>query len=107
MGSWDCYCAICGGPFGGADVSRKPRTARFRRKMAKTIAKCQERGVPDDEDVSSASEDEDGEEDDNESLDKWDEDHTYDPEVITEEEATWTRTLHVLGFNPGATGVSK
>lgn len=108
MSSWDCYCAICGGSFGGADVSRKPRTARFRKKSAKTIAQRDNSSLPDDSFRSTALEDvEKEEDDDNESLNEYTENHTYDPEVISEEEMRWIRTLHVLGFNPGAKGMSK
>lgn len=105
MGSWHCYCAICGGPFGGFDVSRKPRTARFRSALAKKTAKRREGGSTEDESVSGGSEGEQG--DDTESLDSWDEERSYDPEVISAADAGWTETLHVLGFNHEATGTSK
>ncbi|KUI67408.1 hypothetical protein VM1G_03131 [Cytospora mali] len=32
---------------------------------------------------------------------------SYGPEVISEEDVSWTRTIHVLGFNPQARGVRK
>lgn len=102
MGSWDCYCAICGGPFVGVDVSRKPRTARFRRRWARA-KKRQEGDLSDDEDVSSEGEPDD----DNESLNSFEEDNEYDPEVVSEQEVGWIESLHVLGFNPEAKGASK
>lgn len=114
MGSWDCYCAICGGPLGGVEVSRKPRTARFRRKWAKA-KKRRERGLSDDEDMGSEGEpdedagvsDEGEPDDDTESLDSFDEDNAYDPEVISEQEVSWVESLYVLGFHPEAKGASK
>ncbi|ROW17103.1 hypothetical protein VPNG_01391 [Cytospora leucostoma] len=45
--------------------------------------------------------------DDTESLDRFDEDHSYDPEVISAVDVDWNKTLHVLGSNPEATGTSK
>lgn len=105
MGSWDCYCAICGGPFVGAEPSRKPRTARFRRKWAKKTKKHRERELPDDASVSSASEGE--QDDDTTSLDAYEEDNSYDPQVISAEDVKWIETLHVLGFNVEAKGTSK
>ena len=105
MGSWDCYCAICGGPFCSITISRKPRTARYRKKWAKVAEKREDTNVSDDQDVTSASEAE--QEDDKESLDASEEDYSYDPEVISEDDVAWTKTLHVLGFNPKANGSSK
>lgn len=120
MGSWDYFCAICGGPFLPLDVSRKPRTARFIRKWAKKAEKCWERNLRDDASVSSSSSDGSEQEqdeatasaaaadDDNaESLDSVEEDGAYDPDIISEEELRWTETLYVLGFNPEAEGSSK
>lgn len=109
MGSWDCYCAICGGPFGGSQISRKPRTSRFLRRRAQEAIERQERGLADDESVFDASDESDGggEDDDGESLDSGDEEWTYDCEVITEDDVRWTEIAHVIGSAHRVKGVSK
>jgi hypothetical protein len=104
MGSWDCYCAICGGPFGGAQVSRKPRTPRFRRRFPKLD---HAEGNRDEHQGDHEAEEEETEDDDNESLESFDEEHNYDPEIISESDTEWSNTLHILGFNAEAPGVSK
>lgn len=104
MGSWDCYCAICGGPFGSAQVSRKPRTTRFRRRQ-----KRWEKYNPEEEahDNDADNEDEDEGEDDNGSLGSFEEEHSYDPDIVSKEDTQWTNVLHILGVNVNAPGVSK
>lgn len=101
MGSWDCYCAICGGPFGGGQVAEKPRSARFLRRQRNQDAEHNET-----EDGEGAS-DEDGDDDVPGSIDSWQEDHSYDPDIISEGDIEWTDTLHILGFNAEASGLSK
>ena len=105
MGSWDCYCAICGGPFGGAQVSRKPRTLRFRRRFPQGPG-GPERNEHEDQDGDEA-EKEENEDDDDESLESYDEEHNYDPDIISESDTEWSEKLHILGFNAEAPGVSK
>lgn len=118
MGSWSCYCAICGGPFGASSyISRKPRTARFHQRQLKAATKRRERHLEPDADVSSESEPDDDDEQsetgddqsesDEESLDAWDEDRSYDPDIISAAETEWTEKVHILGFNPRASGVEK
>lgn len=111
MGSWDCYCAICGGPFGGAQISRKPRTLRFRRRFPQGPG-GPERDEHEGQDGGEAEkeddeEDEDDEDDDNESLDSYDEEHNYDPDIISKSDTEWSDKLHILGYNLEAPGVSK
>jgi hypothetical protein len=100
MGSWDCYCAICGGTFGRCRVSPKPRTNRFRRRerKARELTERGENGVDNEEDDDTSG---------SESLDSYDEGRSYDPEIISEADVEWTATLHVLGFNPDAPGAGK
>ncbi|KAI3391427.1 hypothetical protein diail_7378 [Diaporthe ilicicola] len=97
MGSWDCYCAICGGPFWGVKVSQKPRTPGFRRRKAKEIEnRRQGRETYRKDMISVEEQDEDDESDSHES---YDEAQSYDPDVVSEDDAKWTETLHVLAFN--------
>jgi hypothetical protein len=100
MGSWDCYCAICGGTFGGGQVAAKPRSAGFLRRRR---AENAEHNETEDEDGASEADDDDlpG------SVDSWEEDHSYDPDIITEADIEWTNTLHILGFNAAAVGLTK
>lgn len=42
----------------------------------------------------------DDDDDDANSLDSYEEDNSYDPTAITEEDVKWAETLHVLAFNP-------
>jgi len=103
MGSWDCYCAICGGTFGGGQVAAQPRTARFLR---------HHRNQDTDHNETEAEEEANEEEEDDAdgvpgSVDSWEEDHSYDPEIISEEDIEWTNTLHILGFNADAQGLTK
>lgn len=111
MGSWDCFCAICGGPLVAPAVSRKPRSARFLDRWARKAEQRRERGLPDDASVHSDTDGSDGEQDDDdddaESLGAGEEDGEYDPEIISEEQVGWTETLYVLGLNPEASGTSK
>lgn len=95
MGSLDCYCAICGGPFCGIKVSEKPRTAAFLKKWAKEVEN-QRQGKECSRDGHHGPKDENDERD---SHDVHDEEHTYDQDVISVEETEWAETLHVLACN--------
>jgi hypothetical protein len=75
MGDPDVYCAICGGPVVEVKISAKPRSEVF---------KAAQLGEEPDIDL------------DEYELEK----ETYDGEIITKEEAEWTRNVMVLGFNP-------
>lgn len=93
MGSWDCYCAICGGPVLGTTVSGEPRTAAFRERRAREVEN-QRQGKG-----GECEEDDDAEDDVDEfgsDHERRFEDHSYDQDVISEEDVAWTRTLHVL-----------
>jgi hypothetical protein len=104
MGSWDCYCAICGGPHTGVEISPKPRSARFKRRLGKKAENNSPEIDSDNETydeyearraTGEVSEDEEeiGE------VESEDEEHSYDPEIVTQESVAWVGTLHVLGFN--------
>ncbi|KAK3367786.1 hypothetical protein B0H63DRAFT_565679 [Podospora didyma] len=118
MGSWDVYCAICGGPTIDVEVARKPRTQRFKRRRAREAAKRKAENMPDNHPVHFPSDTETMEEretrkaagealsseddsDSGESLCSEEEDSTYDPEILSEEDAAWTRSIKVLGCSPG------
>lgn len=95
MGSLDCFCAICGGPFCGIKVSEKPRTAAFLKKRAKEVEN-QRLGKQGAREGQHGPEDE---EDGRDSHERHDEEHTYDQDVISVDEAEWAETLHVLACN--------
>ncbi|RFU26663.1 hypothetical protein B7463_g9679, partial [Scytalidium lignicola] len=90
MGSWDCYCAICGGPFCGVQISKRSKRAQIR------LQRQREQGH-----IQVAEQEEVSQEDDSDS------EYGYDPEIISEEDVKWTFFLHVLGFNAAAPGVTK
>ncbi|GME25856.1 F-box domain [Neofusicoccum parvum] len=104
MGSWDCYCAICGSTISGAIISEKPRTARFHKRRAEERREAAAAAAGQDAPVYEES-DEDS--DDNESLDSYDEEYSYDPAILSDEDIEWTSSLHILGFNPDANNVTK
>ncbi|KAH8810880.1 hypothetical protein F5884DRAFT_897414 [Xylogone sp. PMI_703] len=90
MGSWDCYCAICGGPFCGVRIARKPKHVRRLSQQQNDQFREKDEGGETDEDADT---------DENENC--------YDPGVINGEDIKWTDTLHVLGFNPHVCGTTK
>lgn len=93
MGSWDCYCAICGGPFLGTTVSEEPRTAAFRERRAREVEN-QRQGKG-----GECEKDDDAEDDVDEfgsSHERHFEDHSYDLDVISEGDVAWTKTLYIL-----------
>ncbi|KAF2175171.1 hypothetical protein K469DRAFT_743420 [Zopfia rhizophila CBS 207.26] len=122
MGSYDCYCAICGGPLytvpGIGDKSEKALAKRRRliekakrRRAGEEVPKSDDEAEKSDRATSDAAmadaenetqtQEEDGDEDD------WMEEHSYDPEVISEDELVWLEDCRCLGFNADAPGISK
>jgi len=124
MGSWDLYCAICGGPTSGAEVSRKPRSSRFLRRMAREAEIRKARNIPRTHSVSILSDmetmeeyeareaagelssgpddDSDDDVDDNDSLSAdsmctEEEMYTYDPTILTADDVAWVEKIQVLG----------
>lgn len=108
MGSWDYYCALCGSTFYGGEISSKSRTARLLRarrlsEANRQIKKLAEEGSPIPDELqreADENKDEPGE-DENEpmSMGGFDDDHSYDPAVITEKESKWTLDLQCVGLN--------
>jgi hypothetical protein len=105
MGSWDCYCGICGGPFHKVSVAKQPRSERFLRRH----------GLSQPDSSGSAQADLSGkdghgnttaESGDNKAANKAseeevtpedrEEDGSYDPDVITSEETAWLKDVHIL-----------
>lgn len=89
---------------GHAQVSRKPRTARFRRRFPSSNQAERNEGLGSAKSSADKQSEDDG---DAKSLGSYDEEHSYDPEIISESETEWARTLHVLGFNSEAPGIGK
>jgi hypothetical protein len=125
MGSYDCYCAVCGGPLysymrrGKTSpkylAARRNRVARNKKKLAGEVLSDAE-----DEVVDTEMKDGDpsvcqcesscmcpAEEDESGSMDEWDEEHSYDPELISKQETKWLGEARAVGFNPNAEGISK
>ncbi|KAJ4393170.1 hypothetical protein N0V93_002377 [Gnomoniopsis smithogilvyi] len=107
MGSWDCYCAICGGPFVGVRISQIPRTSHFLVRRAKEELEQQKRKFEGQVFVSNTSEDDEGEDCNSESPNANDEYGTYDCDIVSEADIKWIETLHVIGANDAESGVSK
>ncbi|KAJ5273432.1 hypothetical protein N7478_008557 [Penicillium angulare] len=121
MGSWDYYCAFCGSTFFNYHISKRPRTARFLRARrlsaaAEQIEALQKRGEPLPDELQTILkehrelEEPERPEDDagsQSSFDSEGEDGTYDPEIITTEEAAWVEQVQCVGLNPDSTSLNK
>ena len=83
--SWDCYCAICGGPFNKCQYRTTKQT-----KGVESNATGARKGDENREESSNSVED------DSDGTDESEYGQVYDEEVITAEEARWTETLFVL-----------
>ena len=89
--SWDCYCAICGGPFEQCQFRtiRKAKPADSQRQTTDAAGDSREHaGEP-----SSAGE---YDSDDSDESEYGFGNDVYDEDIITADEARWTRTLSVL-----------
>ncbi|KAK5988226.1 hypothetical protein PT974_12366 [Cladobotryum mycophilum] len=101
MGSWDCDCAICAGPLSvRRPLSDRPRTARFCRRHPESRPPNEREGSGDGNDPDEQETD-----DDDESITSEDEESSFDPEILTEEDYQWMNTMHTLTVrrNPTAT----
>ncbi|KAJ5108997.1 hypothetical protein N7456_005672 [Penicillium angulare] len=127
MGSWDYYCAFCGSTFSNYHISKRPRTARFLRarrlsaanKQAQSLEEkgesvpdelqkvIQENQVPQESENDEKPERSDDDEGSQSSMDSTEEDYTYDPEIISKEEAAWVEQVQCVGFNPESTALNK
>lgn len=108
MGSWDSYCAICGGPFHQLAVAQEPRSERFFRRHGLTqpqssgSAQANNSTEDGNEDTTSETgDDEAADEAPIETITEEDEqeDGSYDPDVITSRRTGWLTDLHVLKAN--------
>ncbi|KAJ6015541.1 hypothetical protein N7540_010132 [Penicillium herquei] len=111
---WDFYCVFCGGPFCGDLIASKPRTKRFDRArrlsdLQVTVDNLKAKGQPVPESLERTIEELQsyGDKEPAEGTEEWIEDHTYDPDIITEEEAEWAQSLRCLGLNPYAKSTTK
>ncbi|KAF2088931.1 hypothetical protein K490DRAFT_55555 [Saccharata proteae CBS 121410] len=115
MGSWDCYCAICGSALCGVQIATHSRTRRFKRRQARKQQNRDNRerrargevvGVPSD--VDSSDDEGSGEmEGKQPTMDPYEEDSSYDPDIVGVEDVEWTNRCWILGFNAEAKGVEK
>lgn len=103
MGSFTIYCAGCAGPFTRPSLGAKSQKALARRE--RRVRKILDPGNPDEEDDEEEDEEGDkgseGEEkeeaDDDDS--EIDEDHSYNPEILTEGDLNWLEYVVCLGFD--------
>ncbi|KAG8164083.1 hypothetical protein KVR01_006001 [Diaporthe batatas] len=103
MGTSDDYCAICGGPFREIYIAEKPRTAAFLKKWARDIE--QHRSGDKAAHAKGCIVDEyDEEGDEEERWERFEEEKSYDQDIISVEDVKWAETLHVLALNPNAEG---
>ncbi|KAL6901479.1 hypothetical protein GGI43DRAFT_403137 [Trichoderma evansii] len=105
MGSWDCYCAICGGPFSTCSVAQKPRSARFFRRHGisqpqSSSSSQAEESTEDDHADTTAETGDDGTASEAPieeiTAEDKEEDGSYDPDVISPRQTAWLDDLHVL-----------
>ncbi|KAL9468516.1 hypothetical protein ACSS6W_010210 [Trichoderma asperelloides] len=105
MGSWDCYCAICGGPFCTLSVAQKPRSQRFFRRhglsQPQSSSSAQANQSTEDGHGDTTAETGDNGAADAASIEKITaedelEDGSYDPDVISSRKTAWLEDLHIL-----------
>lgn len=108
MGSWDCYCAICGGPFSTLSVAQKPRSERFLRRhglgqpQSSSSAEANHSAEDENEDTTDETgDDEAAGEAPIEEITSEDEmeDGSYDPDVITSRKTAWLEDLYIFMTN--------
>ena len=109
MGSWDCYCAICGGPFCSSSVAAAPRSDRFLRRhglgryapsnpmqrnptQSRSFTQYDHRDIKAETDEYEVNDLANSQETTEDEM----EDGSFDRDVISEEMTTWMRDLHVL-----------
>ncbi|KAH8816602.1 hypothetical protein F5884DRAFT_896366 [Xylogone sp. PMI_703] len=92
----DCYCAICGGPFCKSSVAQKPRSRRFRQRHGLDKQAKNRDGQKQGDFGTNDNDDDDDSSDDERSLNSEEEDHTFDPEVISPSTSAWMEQLHIL-----------
>ncbi|OJJ02026.1 hypothetical protein ASPVEDRAFT_83549 [Aspergillus versicolor CBS 583.65] len=96
MGSFDCYCAICGGSLTGAGAgSADPRALAQRRRRVERKRQALlagEEPPPDSDSEASGDETE-------EDFDALEEEYSYDPELVSEEGLEWLEVVRGLGID--------
>jgi hypothetical protein len=129
MGSWDCYCSICGGPLkaqsvrkqdddvdkasqhDGADGQDVDEEDDEGQEGEDSELPRQSTGVSEDDDddgvSDSGSADGDDEEEDDDDEEDDEDDDGYDPRIVQSKDVEWTGDCRILGFNAEASGVSK
>ncbi|KAL0256787.1 hypothetical protein SLS55_009184 [Diplodia seriata] len=80
------------------------RTARFNRWREAQHRKGQADESETENDDAEKSDDVD---DETYSIDSYEEQFSYDPAILSEDDLEWMRPVHILGFNPDAKGISK
>ncbi|KAL7925725.1 hypothetical protein ACQKWADRAFT_282837 [Trichoderma austrokoningii] len=100
MGSWDCYCGICGAPFGALPVAQNPRSERFLRRHGLNQQQAN-RSTKDGNGDTAAEEGDNEAATESSEITSADEseDGSYDPEVITLSTTAWLAGLYILMTN--------
>ncbi|KAM5386963.1 hypothetical protein ACJZ2D_000256 [Fusarium nematophilum] len=98
MGEFDCYCAICCAALHTrAEIgSSRPRALNRRRALVQRKRDGIDSDAEMDDDGMSEHESDDWYEDE--------EDHSYDPDLVSPESLEWLDEVSCIGFNPCATG---
>ncbi|KAJ5734404.1 hypothetical protein N7493_003190 [Penicillium malachiteum] len=111
---YEVFCVFCGAPFSGGHISSKPRTERFQRAREFSSAKFwmkhfRRAGQPIPDSLIKTIErlEAYGDEEAIEGTEEWNEDHSYDPEILSEEQAAWARSVRCSGLNPYAKSTTK
>jgi hypothetical protein len=103
MPTFDCYCAFCGGPLYNCITLGSTSAKALAWRKGKVDAEKRRRAGKTGNDVDTMEED--GEDD--EKLDSWEEEHSYDPKLVSKDSTAWLMDCRCVGFNANAPGVSK
>jgi hypothetical protein len=116
MGSWDCYCALCGCPIASHQVilgslnryalaARRNRVARKKRRLAggKNLHEDDEESLIEIKRLGEALKHEEP----GQSLDQLEWESGYDPEIVEEKFVEWLAECRCLGINRQSEGGGK
>lgn len=117
MGSFSCYCAFCGGPLGTHEISigsrnryalaaRRNRVARVKRDLAAGVKyprSYDEETLKEERRLEEALK----REEPDKSLDNYEWQSGYDPEVVDEKDTKWMDLCRCLGLNRNCEGGPK
>lgn len=98
MSSTDYYCALCGSTFSNYHIAEKPHSAGLRQAFRSSQAKKQALNPARDEGQGSVQASLTREDEDDIPIEN-DEMYTYDPSIISREDAKWVYDLQCLGIN--------